>query len=276
MKSGHLACLVCLALTAIRTVQAQEAGDYVIGPQDVLTVSVYDEPGLGGKFVVEPDGTITYPLVGRVTAGGMTVRNLETNLRQRLADGFVKNPQVTVAIEFYRSQRVFVTGEVRAPGAYPLAGTMTLLEAIVSAGSTTALAADEVSVVRTGQAEERASTPGAPEQTRTIIRVNLRNLQSGVTSAVENITLRDGDTIYVPPADLIYLFGHVRTPGSYPIKSTTTVLQALSLAGGVLPSAALNRIRVVRLVDGQKKETRITLADLVRPGDTLIIPERFF
>src|SRR3954465_4274068 len=110
----------CILLALAMTASAQSAADYVIGPQDVLTVQVFDQADLGGKYTVETDGTFSFPLIGRVTAGGLTLRSFETELRKKLADGYFRNPQVTVSVEQYRSQRVFVMGEVRAPGPVPL------------------------------------------------------------------------------------------------------------------------------------------------------------
>src|SRR5258708_7169472 len=122
--------------------------DYVIGPQDVLTIQVFDQADLGGKYTVETDGTFSFPLIGRVRAGGLTLRNFELELKKRLADGYFRNPQVSVAIELYRSQRIFVMGEVRNPGPVQLSGGMTLIEALARAGSTTAAASGEVAIVR--------------------------------------------------------------------------------------------------------------------------------
>ena len=103
-------------LVSAAPAQAQSAGDYVIGAQDVLTIHVFDQADLGGKFTVEADGTFSFPLIGRVKAGGLTLRSFEGELKKQLADGYFNNPQVTVAVEQYRSQRVFVMGEVRSPG----------------------------------------------------------------------------------------------------------------------------------------------------------------
>jgi len=263
-----------LALGVPRVALSQSAGDYVIGPQDVLSITVFDQADLGGKYAVELDGSFTFPLVGRVHAGGMTIRNFEVDLKKKLAEGFFRNPQVTVAIEQYRSQRVFVTGEVRSPGAYALTGDMTLIEALAKAGSTTPNASEEVVVVRgTKDAEGPVAleTPGDKE----ILRLNLKDLQSG-SSAVRNIDLRDGDTIYVARAELVYVFGEVKNPAAYPIKTDTTVLQALSLAGGVTPNGAMNRTRIIRIVQGDKRELTVKLTDIVRPGDTIMVPERYF
>jgi polysaccharide export outer membrane protein len=262
---------LCLALSL--RAGAQSAGDYVIGPQDVLSIAVFDQADLGGKYSVELDGSFTFPLIGRVQAGGMTIRDFEAELKNRLADGFFRNPQVTVAIEQYRSQRVFVTGEVRNPGTYPLTGDMTLIEALAKAGSTTQNASDEVLVVRGGRGAQGAAQPDG--EGRETVRINLQQLQSGA-AATENLGLRDGDTIYVARAELTYVLGQVKNPGSYPIRSDTTVLQALSLAGGVTPTGAMNRTRIIRAKDGGKAEIKAKLTDIVQPGDTIMVPERFF
>ena len=119
---------------------AGQAGDYVVGAQDVLTVTFWDQSDLSGKYSVGTDGTFAFPMIGRIKAGGMKLRDVETELKKRLADGYFKDPQLSVSIEEYRSQRIFIVGEVRNPGTYPLTGDMTLIEALARAGSTTALA----------------------------------------------------------------------------------------------------------------------------------------
>ncbi len=274
LKTIGIFVFTVLALSIPRHAASQSAGDYLIGPQDVLSIAVFDQADLGGKYAVELDGSFTFPLIGRVKAGGTTIRNFEADLKKKLAEGFFKNPQVTVAIEQYRSQRVFVTGEVRVPGAYPLTGDMTLIEALAKAGSTTPTASEEAVVVRGTKGAEGPAALDAPGD-KEILRFNLKDLQSGA-SAVRNIGLRDGDTIYVARAELVYVFGEVKSPASYPIKTDTTVLQALSLAGGVTPNGAINRARIIRIVNGDKKEISVKLTEIVQPGDTIMVPERYF
>ena len=247
---------------------AQPDVDYVLGARDVLRISVFDQTDLSGTYTVEADGSFSFPLIGRITAAGLTVRALEQALKGRLADGYFRDPQVIVAVEEYHSQRVFVVGEVRQPGAYPMSGGMSLIEVLAAAGSTTLAAAADLIVVRAGQSPEAA---GDAEN----VRVNLRDLQSGVLE--DNVTLRNGDTVFVPRAETIYVFGEVRRPGPYPLDETDiTVLQALSMAGGGTEFGALNRVRIVRIVDGEQQEFRVDLDDVVRSGDTIIVPERFF
>jgi polysaccharide biosynthesis/export protein len=254
-------------------ISAQSAGDYAIGASDVLAIQVFDQPDLGGKYTVEADGTFSFPLIGRVKAGGVSLRAFETQLKKRLIDdGYFRNPQVTVAVEQYRSQRVFVMGEVRTPGPVPLTGGMTLIEALSRAGSTLPSSSGEVAIVR---APQGAKGPVLPEQGGAeILRASIRDLEAGKMR--QNIELQDGDTIFAPRAESVYVFGQVKNPGAYSIQKDTTVLQALSLGGGLTENGAMNRIRIVRIVDGEKKEVKVKLTDLVKPGDTIIVPERYF
>lgn len=298
--------IIAVALFLVAPIgRAQAPADYIIGPQDVLAIAVWDQDDLTGKFAVETDGTFTFPLIGRIKAGGLTLRELEAEVIRRLKDGFFVNPQVTVAIEQYRSQRVFVMGEVRTPGPQALTGDMTLIEALARAGSTMPTAGDEAIIVRppagitvTGPLVRPSSAPPAPAapgpssvagsngggseavlaQARAthaeVVRVDIRDLQNGVLA--QNVRLRDGDTVFVPRAPTMFVFGHVRNPGEYPVRRETTVLQALSVAGGVTDRGSTGRIRIVRLIDGEKKEINTRLNDLVQPGDTVIVQERFF
>jgi polysaccharide biosynthesis/export protein len=263
--------LVALLLVSGGTAAAQT--DYTIGAQDVLTITVYDQADLSGKFTVDADGSLTFPLLGRVTVGNMTLRALEEDLRKRLADGYIRNPQVSVSIEQYKSQRIFVMGEVRSPGAYQLTGEMTVIEAIARAGSTTPLAADEVMVVRPREGKPDGPTLAVDSDSE-VIRINVREIQEGALS--KNVQLRDGDTLVVQKARSVYVFGQVKTPGAYPVDKDTTVLQALSLAGGVTDRGSTGRIKIVRTVDGKKTELKVKLTDPVEPGDTIIVAERFF
>ena len=268
------------AWVAAAAVFAQVPGptDYLIGSQDIVTVTVYDHTDLTGKYTVESDGSFAFPLIGRVKAGGLTLRQLEDTLKTSLSDGYLKNPQVSVSMDEYKSQRVFVMGEVRAPGAYQLTGNMTVIEALAKAGGTTATAAEEVLIVRPHAAARGAGPAAGPTLATdgevSVLKTNFRELQSGALS--QNLTLKDGDTIVVNKAQSVYVFGQVRAPGAYPIERGTTVLQALSLAGGVTDRGSTGRIKIVRTMDGAKKELKVKLTDTVEPGDTLIVAERYF
>lgn len=254
--------------------QALAQNDYVIGAQDVLSITVFGETELSGRYTVEQDGTFTYPQLGRIKAGGQTLRALEAELKKQLADGYLKNPQVAVAVETYRSQRFLIMGEVRNPGEYQLNGEMTLLAALVRAGSTTGTAGREAMIVR---APKKGSPAGTPGQTLTI---DLDRLQAGDVS--QNVVLMDGDTVNIPKAQSVFVAGQVRNPGAYSIERGATVLQVLSLAGGITDRGSDGRIKIQRLGKDKKTnqdkqvEVKAKLSDKVQPGDTIVVGERFF
>src|SRR5262245_32054241 len=97
-------------------VVGQTIGDYGVVSNDVLAVMVVDQPQLTGKYIVRADGTFTFPMVGRVKAGGRTLSAVEDEICERLGKGYLKNPQVAVSVDQYRSQQIFMIGEVRQPG----------------------------------------------------------------------------------------------------------------------------------------------------------------
>ncbi len=294
MAVGALACLV-VALAWVLEAGAQSPAppglppvgqpsdnaaidrtEYIVGPNDILTIGVWNQPALSGKFSVEADGIFAFPLVGRIQAGGLTLQAIEDSLRTRLAAGYLKQPQVSVAIEQYRSQRVFILGEVRQPGPYTLTGGDTsLIEALARAGSTTAEAGGAAVIVRASPGRQ-SSGPVLPEQVdeSQVTRIDLQQLHEG--AAALNILLHDGDTVFVPRGEKAYVFGHVRNPGAFTIDQHTTVLQALSLAGGVTERGATGRIKIVRVMDGKKVEIKAKLNDRILSGDTVVVPERFF
>lgn len=271
------------APAAPRPADAQATANYIVGSQDVLIITSYDQPELTGKFTIESDGSFTYPYIGRVSVGGMTLRAVESELKKELAaQGFFKDAQITVAIEHYRSQKVYIVGEVRTPGAYPMSGNMRLVEALALAGSTLPTASGEAVIVHTSSESSVIDTAGAADisdpasgNSDRVARVDLRELENG--NLRQNLALRSGDTIFVLRAENVYVFGQVRSPGAYPLRQkNTTVLQALSLAGGVTDRGATGRIQIIRIVDGKKVEIRGTLTDFIEPRDTIVVPERFF
>ena len=243
--------------------------EYTVGPQDVVTIQVFGEPEYSGKYTVEQDGTFTYTQIGRVKAAGLTLRALEQELKKQLADGYLKNPQVAVAIDNYRSQRVLILGEVRSPGEYSLAGGMTLLAALARAGSTTPTAGREAVVLRMPP----NAKPGENVEPE-VLKIDLADLQAGNMSL--NIPLADGDTVNVPKALSVFVSGQVKTPGAYAVEPGMTVLQVLTLAGGLTDRGSEGRISISRLVDGKQKEFKAKLTDSVQPGDTIVVKERFF
>jgi polysaccharide export outer membrane protein len=268
MKTNIVRIALLLSLVGLPARLSHAQTEYHVGPQDVLSVTVFGEDSLTGKYPVDQDGTFSFPLIGRVQAAGTTLRDVEGELRKKLADGYLRNPQVTIAVETYRVQKVLIIGEVRNPGEYQMSGDMSLLAALARAGSTSPTASREAVIMRT---PKLASGAPAPVQ---VIKVDLAELQAGDLS--KNVQLLDGDTINVPKAQLVFLSGQVRSPGAYAVENGTTVLQALTLAGGLTDRGSDGRIKILRTIKGKKAEVKAKLTDAVLPGDTIIVPERLF
>jgi polysaccharide biosynthesis/export protein len=249
---------------------------YVIGAEDVLNIYVFDEPdlNLSTKYRVDADGMVTFALVGRVPAGGLTIRQFQDQLIAKLAEGYIRNPQLRVDVESYRSQNVYVSGEVRSPGKVPMSGpTMSLIEALALAGSPTAQASAELIVVHPQKAAQGATLPEDDADAQRT-KVNIKDLQIG--KAGLGIMLQAGDTVFVPKAQLIYISGMVRNAGSYVLDPGMTVQQALALAGGLNDRGSDRRITIARMVNNLRVVLKVKLTDTVQPNDTIEVGQRLF
>lgn len=254
---------------------AQPGPSYVIGPGDVLDIKVFDEPTLSLKFAVDSDGTITYPFLQRIPVQRKTLREVEQVIQEGLRAGYVLRAQVSVAIAEFRSRSIFVLGEVRNPGKYNIDGPVTLLEVIAKAGSFTPTAGPTLIVQRykdgMAAAVSQPAQPGSPG-TAELLRVEIEDLKQGRFTA--NVLLQDSDTIIVPAADKFYITGYVKQPGSFVIRPGMTVQQAIAEAGGLTERGSSRRIKIIRKVNGKDQEIDANMTDLVRPNDTIKVPQR--
>jgi protein involved in polysaccharide export with SLBB domain len=158
--------------------------DAAIGPGDIFDIRVYGEAELSSTYEVSNDGTINFPLIGLVTVLGKTPPDVEKEIEHRLADGFIKNPSVSVRITEYRSRKVSVFGQVRSPGTFGFTENMSVVEAITKAGGFTGMAKkNSVRVTRiNGKNTER-------------IVVAVEDIGQG---RAPNFLLRPGDVVFVP------------------------------------------------------------------------------
>jgi polysaccharide export outer membrane protein len=228
--------------------ETRDARSAELGPGDQIQLSVYDAEGVDGKtYRIGHNGEIKVPLVGYVNASGLTVRELETELTQRLAK-FYRKPQVTASIIEQRSQPVSVIGSVNNPGVQQLQGKKTLVEVLAMAGG---LRADAGPVAKITRKSEwgMIPLPGAEidEQGYSVAEIRLRSVMTA-ENPEHNIVIRPHDIISVPRADMVYVLGEVPRAGGFPLneRETMTVLQALSLAGGLTPVAKAKEARILR------------------------------
>jgi len=194
---------VALIFAAITTAQAQQAApvpmpkapvapagivppaDYVIGPDDVLTVVFWREKEMSGEVAVRPDGKISLPLLNDVHAAGLTPEQLRLALTEA-AGKLVEEPTVSVVVKTINSRKVFVTGQVNKPGPYPLSGPTTVLQQIATAGGLLEYAkSSKILIMRTEN--------GPPVS----FKFNYKDVSQG-KNLKQNIELKPGDTIIVP------------------------------------------------------------------------------
>jgi polysaccharide export outer membrane protein len=253
--------------------------DYVVGPQDVLALTIFNDDTMSRpSLIVDSEGTIDCPLLGRIKVTGRTPRQIEEELRVRygpkrdaagkVVGGIFLNPNLSVLVKDFRSQRVVVQGSVRTPGEVDVQGEPTLTRALAAAGYPTPESGSYVLITH-----EADGTRGPAVRPEDQIRVPRSDIENGRAS---RIRLRAGDTVFVPTADKFFIGGEVRTPGFYVLQHDLTVMKALGVAGGPTDRANRKRVRIERLVNGKQVVIKANDATVVMPGDTIVVPRRIF
>lgn len=223
----------------------------VIGPGDLLEVSVYDVPELTLKTRVNDKGIVSLPLVGDMQIAGLTANAAQAQLAEALkAKDLVTNPEVSIFIAEYATQGVTVMGEVNQPGTYPLFGPHRLFDAISAAGGITQRASSNITIVRKGDVEHP-------------VKVSLSVTRTNLDTDVE---ISPGDTVIVDKAPVVYVVGEVNKPGAFLMENNTqiTVLRAIALAQGATKTAALRGAKVVRRTQNGLQEINLPLDEIMR------------
>ena len=256
---------VCAALASAQSGQQVAAPEYKLGPGDAIKVQIYQNPDLNLEVRVSETGTISYPLVGNVAIGGLSISAAE----RRIAEGLqraqiLKQPQVNIILLQVRGNQVSVLGEVQRPGRFPLETTTVRASEMLAAAGGVTPAADDMLVVN-------GRRDGKPLRKS----IDIPTLFKG-TGADDDILLHAGDTIFVGKAPTYYIYGEAQRPGTYKIERGMTVLQALAQGGG--PTArGSERIRLNRTrADGTVLQLEPRMTDPVLPGDVLFVKESLF
>lgn len=268
----RLYCLLSFALIMALGVPAGAlAQDYVLGEGDLLKISVYENEDLASVTRVSGEGAISFPLVGQVKVTGLTVLEAEQKLTGLLANGYVIDPHVSILVTEYWSKRVTILGEITKPGLYELNGNVTLIEIISRAGGLTDKAGDTLVIQR----KQSNSHAGGQDPENGGISVSLKNLMEKGDLSV-NLVVQDGDSIFINRAGFVYVTGEVNKPGAYKIDDGTTVIMAITLAGGLTDKASPGRTSIIRKNDGGEKKSRVDMNYSVQPDDVITVPESFF
>ena len=247
-------------------------GDYVIGAEDVLRVSVFDVPELSNLTLrVANDGTIAPPLLGHVKAAGMTPSQLGRDLESKWGATYLQNPQVSVFVQEFHAQPVSVVGAVEKPGLYPLTGPRTLIEMLSQAGGlskrSSGAAGRTVYVTRPGGFTDLQTVDGLKAVSPDKVEINLHRLLYSQEEAL-NIEIEPRDIISVSKAEIVYVGGNgVRKPGAFVLedRDNVTVLQAVSMAEGLAPNAAKTDVRIIRTkADGSRIMIPVNLKKVLK------------
>ena len=251
-----------LALAVARAALPAGPADYRIGAGDLVRVNVFGSPELTTEARVAQSGTITCPLVGAVSVLGKSTLEAEALLAQRYVEGgFLRQPQISVLVVDYQSQKVAVLGHVARPGQYALRASENVLDILAEAGGVIAQSAgDSATLVRADGSK---------------LELDLDALFRG--DPKHNVAVAGGDRLYVPRADQFYIYGQVQKPGVYRLERNMTVSRAISAGGGLTPRGTERRVTVKRRgLDGTEKEYSARAADTLEPDDVLFVKESLF
>ncbi len=239
--------------------------DYRMGTGDVLRITVYGQPDLTTEARVSEAGSITFPLIGEVKLAGSTPSQGETEIAKRLSKGgFILEPFVTLNVIQYRGQQVSVLGRVARPGKHVLEKVSRVTDVLALAGGIVPDGADTVTLIRErdGKTEYRD------------IDVVALFKQGGESS---NETVQDGDIVNVARQPIFYIYGEVNRPGAFRLEQNMSVVQALSMGGGINARGTQRGIRILRRDEnGAMQEVEAKLADMVKKDDVIYVKESLF
>ena len=259
---GFLAWLLVLASSVPAVAQSMRE---VLGPGDTVRISVLRHPDLTVEARIAENGQVNVPLVGAVELSGMTPEQAAKDIAERMKRGkYLVNPQVDVAVVEARSRQVSVLGFVTRPGRYMLEGsTAKVTDVLAMAGGVVPAAADTAIVTRTRDGKSES------------VNIDLAAIIQGGNLS-KDIEVASGDSVFVPKAPVVYVYGEVTRGGSYRIEPGMTVMQAISVAGGMTPRGSEKRIKLRRKKGEGWQETDAKPRDQVAADDVIYVRESLF
>lgn len=257
--------ILLFILSHVVNVNAQDVvKDYVLGPTDIIKVTVYEQPDLTLTAQITASGQIVMPLIGAITVQGLTAIQAEAKIADALRKGgYVKSPQVTVTVQEFRSQQVAVLGYVKKSDKYSIDATSTIIDILARAGGVTEEAGDVITIVKNLKGK------------KSIHKVNLSSFYTGDLS--QNIEITAGDLILIPKMETYYIYGEVGKPGAYRLERNMTLVQALSVGGGLTDRGTQKGILIKRQKgNGEIEELQADLNDRLAPNDVIYVRESLF
>jgi polysaccharide export outer membrane protein len=263
---GWVAAFIGFALLTAGHGLAADAGGDTLGAGDTVRITVFQYPDLTTETRVSARGTIAFPLIGDVNISGLTPSAAAARIAEELRRGqYMVNPQVTVVMNQLRSRQVSVLGQVNRPGRYALEDANPKLTDILAlAGGMSPTGADRVTVVLMRDGRKHKLEIDVPAMVR-----------SGDMS--QNLEIKNGDTIFVHRAPVFYIYGEVQRAGAYRLEDNMTVMQALSLGGGLTDKANDRGLKINRrMPDGKVQRFDAKLTDRVQSDDVIYAKDSLF
>ena len=255
-------CLAAFALSGPALGQSRE----ILGEGDSIRITVFQNPDLTTETRISENGTITFPLIGEISLAGLTPARAEVRIAEQLVKGkFLVKPQVSLNLVQVRSRQVSVLGQVGRPGRYPLDDiSANLTDMLALAGGISPTGDDNVTVTMKRGGKIVKMDVDVPTMYR-----------AGDMS--RNIRLEGGDVIFVQRAPVFYIYGEIQRAGAYRAEPAMTVMQALSVGGGVTPRGTDRGLKIRRKAgDGNFRTIDAQLTDRVEPDDVIYVRESLF
>ena len=265
--------------------------EYRIGPSDVVEVYILRMAELSREYRVGADGTIEMPFLGKIKAQKKTSEELAALIADGLRDGYLVDPQVSIIVKQV-SRRFFIQGAVRSPGVYNIEGSPSLLELITISGGLNQTYGGSAYIMHRLRPRDTEALPaalpasgvnGSASETQPEYELKKADINALLRGEfTENPTIEPGDIVHIPPADVFFVAGNVKAPGSFPLKEGSTLRQAISLAQGTIVTAAPGRAVIYRdSGGGQKREIPVDVGAVMQgrspdipimANDVIVIP----
>jgi polysaccharide export outer membrane protein len=261
-----LGCLMVVVTLSAAQAQSGKNSEYVLGPGDILRITVFQNPDLATETRVSEAGTLSFPLIGSVPVGGLSLSQGEKKIADMLRQGgFVQKPQVNILPTQIRSSQVAVLGQVNRPGRYPLETVnMRLSDMLATAGGVASTGADTVVLMGTREGK-------AIRREIDIPALYLKGDSAG------DILLTGGDVLYVNRAPVFYIYGEVQRPGAFRLERDMSIMQGLATGGGLTIRGTERGVRIHRRdADGKLQIIEAKLDEPLKADDVIYVRESLF
>ncbi len=247
-------------------IETEDIGDYVLGPGDLIQVTVFETQELNTEVRVSSRGQVSLPLLGTVEVRNLTAAEAEERIESLLAAKYLQDPHVSIFIKEHVSKQITLVGSFKKPGTYDYVSKRKLLDVIAIAEGLTEAAGSSAYITRFDETTKKNKN----------YFVDLDELIRKGNMA-QNIMVMGGDVIFIPETGQCFVDGAVRKPGTYPIRSGMTITEVVTLAGGLAGYADTDKIKLIRHMGTGKERQVLSLSynDLqAGVGDSLLIKDQ--